>query len=145
MGALGHPKEPRSELTTHRIQSACEPLVQCLLFSGETKLTDKVRGSSAFAQDFAAQGPRDGRKRSLRDFDLQRRLYAYPCSYVIYSEAFETLPQAAKEYVYQRLWDVLNGKDTSAEFAHLTTDDRQAIREILLATKNNLPSYWIAH
>jgi hypothetical protein len=78
----------------------------------------------------------------LRDFDLQTRLFTYPCSYLIYSDAFEKLPRKAKEYVYQRLWDVLTGKDTSKVFAHLSATDRKAIREILLATKKNLPEYW---
>jgi hypothetical protein len=142
--AFNRPAEPRSEATTRRIKSACEPLVEYLLFSGEAKLTDRVAGTSDFAREFAARGPRDGHHRSLRDFDLKTRLFAYPCSYLIYSEAFEGLPDAAKEYVYRRLWDVLSGKDTSAEFAHLSTADRQAIREILLATKKGLPGYWKA-
>ena len=140
--ALNQPNEPRSESTKRRIKSACEPVVEYLLFSGETKLTDKVQGTSEFAREFAARGPRDERKRSLRDFDLQKRLFAYPCSYLIYSDAFDKLPDAVREYIYQRLWDVLSGKDTSAAFAHLTAADRQAIREILLATKKNLPACW---
>jgi hypothetical protein len=37
---------------------------------------------------------------------------------------------------------VLSGKDTSADFAHLGAGDRQAIREILLATKPSLPRSW---
>ena len=88
------------------------------------------------------RGPRDEHKRSLRDFDLQSRLFKYPCSYLIYSETFDQLPDAAKDYIYRRLWDVLSGKDASAAFAHLTATNRQAIREILLATKKNLPDYW---
>jgi hypothetical protein len=140
--AFNRPNEPRSEATTRRIKNACESVVEYMLFSGETKLTDKVQGTSDFAREFATRGPRDDHKRSLRDFDLQSRLFAYPCSYLIYSEAFDQLPDAAKEYVYQRLWDVLNGKDKSAAFAHLTADDRVAIREILLATKKTLPDYW---
>ena len=119
--AFNRPQEPRSELTTRRIKSACEPLMQCLLFNGETKLTDRVKGSSAFTKEFAALGPRDGRKRSLRDFDLQSRLFAYPCSYLIYSEVFEALPDAAKEYVYRWLWDVLNGKVRRHIVLHETT------------------------
>jgi hypothetical protein len=140
--AFNRPHEPRSESTTRRIKSACEPVVEYLLFSGETKLTDKVQGTSTFAREFTARGPRDEHQRSLRDFDLQSRLFTYPCSYLIYSEAFDQLPDAAKETIYRRLWDVLNGKDTNTAFAHLTATDRQAIREILLATKKNLPDYW---
>jgi hypothetical protein len=141
--ALGRPNEPRSDLTTRRIKSACEPLVQYMLFSGETKLTEPVKGTTDFAREFAAIGARDG-KPSLRDFDLQTRLFKHPCSYLIYSEAFEQLPSPAKEYVYRRLWDVLSGKDTSAEFAHLSADDRKAIRDILLETKKGLPDYWMS-
>jgi hypothetical protein len=44
-----------------------------------------VKGVSSFAEEFAAAGPRDGQGRSLRDFDLQRRLFKHPCSYLIYS------------------------------------------------------------
>ena len=140
--ALGQPTAPRSDLTTRRIKSACEPLVEYMLFSGETQLTDKVQGTSGFAEQFAKQGPRDGRGRSLRDLDLTTRLFAYPCSYLIYSESFDALPEAAKDYVMRRLWEVLSGKDQSKEFAHLSAADRRAILEILRATKKDLPKYW---
>jgi hypothetical protein len=47
-----------------------------------------------------------------------------------------------KEYVYRRLWAVLNGTDTSEDFARLSTADRKAILEILRETKANLPDEW---
>ena len=142
--ALGQPTAPRSDLTTRRIKSACEPLVEYMLFSGETQLTDKIRGTSGFAEQFVKQGPRDGRGRSLRDLDLTTRLFVYPCSYLIYSDSFDALPDAAKEYTMRRLWDVLSGKDQSKEFAHMPAADRRAILEILRATKKDLPKYWQA-
>src|SRR5262249_46743514 len=111
--ALGRPADYRSESTASRIQSAGEPLVKYLLFNGEAPLTEEVRGTSAFAQDFARRGPRDGRGRSLRNLDLRRRLFVYPCSYLIYSTAFDALPAPVKDYVLRRLWEVLSGKDTS--------------------------------
>ena len=49
-----------------------------------------------------------------------------------------------KDFVYRRLYDVLTGKDTSAEFNRLSAADRRAIFEILLDTKPSLPSYWRA-
>jgi len=140
--ALGRPADYRSESTTSRIKSAGEPLVKYLLFSGEAKLTDKLKGTSGFAEEFAKRGPRDRRGRSLRDLDLQTRLLKYPCSYVIYSESFDALPDAVKEYVLRRLYDVLSGKDIAEEFAHLSAADRKAILEILCETKQNLPKYW---
>jgi hypothetical protein len=139
---LGRPAEVHSESTLGRIRSAGEPVVQYLLFSGETKLTEPVQGTSGFAQEFAQRGPRDDKGRSLRDLDLQHRLFRYPCSYLIYSTAFEGLPAPVKDYVWRRLWEVLTGKETSPAFAHLSSADRQAIREILLATKPQLPAYW---
>jgi hypothetical protein len=141
---LGRPAGQHSESTLSRIKNAGEPLVKYLLFSGEARLTDPVKGTSNFAAEFAGRGPRDGRGRSLRDFDLRQRLFAYPCSYLIYSAAFDALPAPVKDYVYRRLWEVLSGQDTSAEFAHLSAADRRNVLEILRATKADLPAYWKA-
>ena len=87
-------------------------------------------------------GPKDKQGRSLREFDLTRRIFKYPCSYLVYSKVFDGLPAEAKEYVYRRLWEVLSGQDTSKDFAHLSPEDRIAIREILRDTKPGLPGYW---
>ena len=140
--ALGRPAGHRSESTAGRVKSAGEPLVKYLLFSGEAKLTAPVKGTSAFAEEFARRGPRDPRGRSLRDPDLATRLFKYPCSYLIYSASFDALPGPVKDYVYRRLGEVLSGADRSEDFAHLSGADRRAIREILLATKPGLPEYW---
>jgi hypothetical protein len=142
--ALGRPADYRSDSTISRIKGAGEPLVKYMLFSGEAKLTERVRGPSRFAEEFSKRGPRDRRGRSLRDFDLEHRLFVYPCSYLIYSEAFDALPAPMKDYVYRRLWEVLSGTDTSENFRHLTAADRRAILEILRESKPNLPSSWRA-
>lgn len=140
--ALDQPPGTVSESTGRRIASHAEALVQALLFCGEAKLTDPVAGTSGFSGHFAALGPRDRKGRSLRDFDLKTRLFRYPCSYLIYSRAFDALPAPMKDRVYRRLREVLTGADTSAEFAHLSADDRRAILEILLDTKPGLPDDW---
>lgn len=97
---------------------------------------------SAFAKDFAAHGPKDARGRSLREFDLNTRIFRYPCSYLIYSDAFDALPEPAKGFVYHRLLQVLSGEDNSPDFAQLSADDRRAVLEIVLATKRGLPEEW---
>jgi hypothetical protein len=140
--ALGRPADYRSDSTLRRIKNAGEPVVQYLLFCEEAPLTDPIKGTSGFTEEFVKRGPRDSKGRSLRDFDLKRRLFAYPCSYIIYSEAFDALPVPVKDYVLRRLWEVFSGKDTSKEFAHLSAADRQTILEVLRATKPNLPDYW---
>src|SRR5262245_10837126 len=139
---LGRRTDYRSETTLRRIKNVSEPLVKYLLFAKETQLTDKVRGTSSFADDFARRGPRDAKGRSLRDFDLEKRLFKHPCSYLIYSKSFDSLPAEVKSYVYGRIQDILAGRDYSHEFDHLSADDRQAIREILRATKPELANLW---
>jgi hypothetical protein len=62
---------------------------------------------------------------------------------LIYSEQFDALPEEAKSAVYQRLWDVLNGRDSAKRYSVLSPDDRTAIIEILRDTKRDLPSYWL--
>ena len=115
-----------------------------MLFSGEAELTDVVAGTSSFAKEFSARGPHDEKGRSLRQLDLKDRLFIYPCSFLIYTEPFDGLPGAVKEYVYRRLWEVLTGEDESEDFDHLSNADRKAVLEILRATKKGLPKYWTA-
>ena len=119
-----------------------EKLVRYLLFVEEVQLTAPMEGTSSFAADFPQLGPRDSQGRSLRDFDLQTHLFKYPCSYLIYSASFNALPPEVQKPVYQRLWDVLTGVDSTADFEHLSTDERKAILEILQETKAGLPAYW---
>jgi len=140
--ALGRRADYRTDSTLSRIKNAGEPVVKYLLMGEEAELTDAVKGTSPFAEEFMKRGPRDRRGRSLRDLDLKHRLFVYPCSYVIYSEAFDALPPPVRDYVLRRLWEVLTGADRSKDFAHLSSEDRRAILEILSETKANLPGYW---
>ena len=119
-------------------------LVDYLLFVDEAQLVVSLEGSSDFSRIFSERGPRDRMGRSLRDFDLQTRLMRYPCSYMIYSTAFDALPTLAKDAIHERLWAVLSGREKQAPYNTLTFMDRQAIVEILLGTKSDLPSYFRA-
>jgi hypothetical protein len=139
---LGEPAGHVWDSTRSRIKSVCEPLVEYLLFSGEASLTAPLVGTSQFAEEFARRGPRDSRGRSLRDFDLARRMFRYPCSYLVYSDSFAALPSEAKEYVWRRMDEILHGKDDSPKFAHLSAADRQAILEIVAETLPDAPAGW---
>jgi hypothetical protein len=132
-----------------RMQTAAAEFVDYLLFVDEAPLdvgkeATKIRGSSGYAEKFAAQGPRDTHGRSLREFDLERRLMRYPCSYMIYSEAFDNLPPEARDAIYQRLWAVLSTKEHAPKYTRLTLPDRRAVAEILRDTKPGLPDYFRA-
>ena len=140
--ALERPADFVDDSTRRRIASATEKLVEYLLFSGEFRWDAKVSGVSGFDKEFTELGPRDSKGLALLDFDLQTRLMKYPCSYLIYSDAFAHLPQEVKHLVYRRLWEVLSGKDKTKPFEHLTDEDRTAIREILWETKPDLAAFW---
>ncbi|RPI54018.1 MAG: hypothetical protein EHM55_12050 [Acidobacteria bacterium] len=118
-------------------------VVDHLLFIDETRLPGQVRGGSGFAERFSAIGPRDRKDRSLYELDLSRRLMKYPCSYLIYSPAFDALPRGAKDPIYRRLWEVLSGQERSERYqSALSLADRRSIVEILRDTKKDLPDYF---
>jgi hypothetical protein len=120
-------------------ERAAVDVVDYLLFVDEAPLAGPVGGTSGFAAAFEARGPRDGRGRSLRDLDLETRIFRYRCSYMIYAPAFDALPEAARGAVYARLWQVLSGMDRAPRYARLPLAERQAIVEILRDTKPGLP------
>ena len=125
------------------LHEAAEEFVDYLLFIDEASFLAPISRDSPFAAKFAAQGPRDRKGRSLRDLDLKTRLLRYPCSYMIYSPAFEALPSAAKTAIYQRMSKVLSGSLKEKKYARLTLADRRAIVEILRDTKPDLPPDFI--
>ena len=84
-----------------RIHSEIEEMVGYMLFVDEEPLKQPVAGISTFTKTFAERGPRDSKGRSLRDFDLQRRLFRYPLSYMIYGAAFDGMPDIVRERVNQ--------------------------------------------
>ena len=106
-----------------------------MLFSGEAPLNGPIRGTSGFAEEFTARGPFDTKGRTLRTFDLDDRLFRYPMSYLIYTDAFDALPDFVKARIYRRIDTVLTGQDRSGDFSHLDEATRNAIREILRDTK----------
>jgi hypothetical protein len=140
--ALGRQPGEGSETTRRRIERPTEILLRYTLFAEEAPLEAPVKGTSQFRQEFEALGPQDRRGRSLRQMDLQKRVFRYPCSYLIYTAAFDALPREVQDRFYRRLWEVLSGKDQSADYKALSAADRQAVLEILRETKKGLPSYF---
>jgi hypothetical protein len=106
-------------------------LAAYMRFAGEAPLPGPIQGSSQFSARFAAAGPRDGQGRSLREFDLKKRLFRYPLSFMIYSNAFAGLRPQAKALVWRRLHETLRR----------TAAGRDAIA-IVAATKPDAPDYW---
>jgi hypothetical protein len=134
-------QDRRGDLGTLLRQGAKE-LVDYLLFIEETPFSGPMRVSNGFREKFAARGPKDSKGRSLRDLALEKGLLRYPCSYLIYSPAFDSLPEQARAAVYRRIWQVLSGEENDQKYARLTAPDRRAVLEILRDTKKGLPDYF---
>ena len=124
------------------LPSTVTEIVDYLLFVDEAPLPGRVQGTSGFAEQVAQRGPFDQQGRSLRQFDLSRRLMRYPCSYLIYSPVFDALPAQPREAIYQRMWQILSGHERSGRYARLSESDRVAIVQILRDTKKGLPGYF---
>ena len=138
--------ETRVALAEHkpldRVDDAVRDLVDYFLFVDEAPIVSPIGGASGFAEAFAARGPRDATGRSLRQLDLTTRLMRYPCSYMIYSPAFDALPAVAREKIYARMWRVLSGDEKDQRYTKLSPSGRRAVIEILRATKKPLPEYF---
>lgn len=123
--------EGYTEGTFRRIDSACESLVEYLFFCQEAPLGGKVKGTSTFAADFSAKGPKDQKGRSLRDFDLCERIFKYPLSYMAQSRSFEELPGEVKEMAISKITEILKKGAKVDKYAHLTPNLRAEICTIL--------------
>lgn len=130
------------EGTARLLRDTSREVVDYMLFVDEAPLSAKIQGSSGFAEKFSMRGPTDSKARSLRQFDLEHRLMRYPCSYMIYSQAFDSLPDKAKEAIYARMWRVLSGQVQGERYSKLAFPNRKAIVEILRDTKVGLPDYF---
>ena len=119
-----------------RIEALSEALLRSLFMVGQAAFSSPITGVSGFTEMFNKLGPKDPQGRSLRDLDLTTRLFKYPLSYLIYSEAFAALPPQVKNIVSTRISSILLGTDKSADFDHLSEQDRRAIIEILNATSS---------
>lgn len=140
---LGEKPGHRWESTTRRIKSATEDLLEYLLFAEEVPLSSPIQGTSGFAEEFSESGPFDDRGRSLHQLDLQSRLLKYPCSYLIYTDSFAQLPEEVLTRLGARMQEVLSGKDESETWNHLSLEDRQAVLQILLGTRDHLPEGFV--
>ena len=102
----------------------------------------RLSATSNYVKEFEALGPHDSKGRTLRKLDLDKRLFEYPMSFVIYTEAWDKLPRPMLDLLYRRLYEVLTGDDMGETWSHLSRRKRQAILDILRETKEGLPDYW---
>jgi hypothetical protein len=117
------------------IKAIIEPLVRALFMTDMVKLDGEVVSNSGYGEKFPKVGPHDSMGRSLRDLQLDQRIFRHSLSYMIYTDSFEALPRYVHDYIDARIVDVLQGRDTTGLGAKLSADDRTAISQILAETK----------
>jgi hypothetical protein len=114
-----------------------------LLYTNEIPPSVPLVALPGFAKHLEAAAPKDHLGRSFAQFDLDRRLMRYPCSFMIYSDAFGALTADVRQMVYRRMLERLSTEDVRAVpgvQARLTAEDRRAVLEILRETKQDFPA-----
>jgi hypothetical protein len=128
-----------------RIEQAGDRLLEYMLFRREALLDGPVQGATPFVAEFQRGGPRDSHGRSLRELQLKTRMFRYPCSYLVYSPAFDGLPQEMRNYLWMRLEQILTGREPSEPYASMAESDRTAVLEILRDTKPEFKAWLARH
>ena len=131
---LDRPEDFLSDSAKRRIASSADRVLRYLLFCDEFPLTAPVIGSTNFASEFESLGVRDQQGRHLREFDLKTRMFRFPCSYLIYSDAFAALPKIVRDQILDRLVRILNLENSDPNYLHIDDESKLAILNILRET-----------
>jgi hypothetical protein len=121
------------------VRRLADELADYLLFADEAPPLAPLTPPKALAASLEARTPADRLGRSFGQLDMVNRTLRYPCSYMVYSDAFDALKTTVKDAVYSRMLDILSGSDRPASRARLTAADRRAVLEILRDTKPDFP------
>lgn len=136
-------EEPSYESVKRVFDSSAQDVVDHLLFKDEAILPeDGVKGSNAFHLVYEQGGVRTKDGRSLRDLRLDRYLFKYRCSHLIYSKQFLALPKPLKQRIYARLEKALDEDDPEPRYDYLSKQERISITEILRETHPELKAFW---
>lgn len=125
-----------------RRSDAEDRLLRYLLMAESARWSGMLRGAGGFTRWFLRQGPRTSAGRSLRELDLDGRLFCHRLSYLVYSRSLAALPAEPRRRLGRRLWAVLRGEPSGGLETLLTQGERFAVREVLEATRDHLPPGW---
>ena len=108
-----------------------EELLDYILFLTEPKLTNSINIKlSAFAQEFQGND-------LLREFDLNKRLFKFRCSYLINGNLFSALPTEIQQPFWDNLVMILTGKiNNKPKYSYLEKEEKIQIDEYLFSTNS---------
>jgi len=125
------------------LHGLAEELVRYLLFADEAKFpAGGIRVDPQCREDFLADRKEASNGISLKDLDLETRLFKHRCSYLVYSDVFQATPDLFKRHVYQVLGEAISTEKPDSDFAYLSVTEKNAIRGILRETLSDLPDGW---
>lgn len=142
MDELLNRKEPLSDSTRRRIKHACDKVLAYMFFEDEAELPHLDFQSSLFGKAFHERGPKDSKGRSLYQLRMNRRMFRYPFSYIVYTDAFNELPQEALDYIWPELERILDPTIRHEDYSFLSRREKTAVKEILLETHPLAVDYW---
>lgn len=113
-------------------ESLATKITDAMLFKDEAPMGDAgVDGDPLFQDTFGKRFPKSKDGISLADFQLSSRIFKHRCSYMIYSQVFDSLPAAVKSAVFVRLRAALEG---GRDFPDIKASERKKIVRILEET-----------
>lgn len=134
--------DPKSDLSRGSAVKIAEvhaaKIVDAMFYSEEADLGDGVEGDATYQEDFRKLLPATKDGGSLADFRLLGRMMKLRCSHLVYSEAFQNLPDAVRIAVLKRMRRVLTTDESVTDFGYLKSKERREIHRILIET---LPGY----
>ncbi len=122
------------------VRSKTEQLaVAYLLLANEAPLEHPVDGKSVYAEWYRRRGPKDDQGRSLYELDLETRLFRHRVSPLVHSRMMQNLPPELKQRLFERLNEVLSGREELAKPYTLPEGDRAETLAVLRATVPDWP------
>jgi len=135
-------REPISDSTRRRIKHACDKALAYMFFEDEAELPRLDFEASPFGKAFHERGPKDSKGRSLYQLRMNRRMFRYSLSYIVYTDTFNELPQEALDYIWPELERILDPAVSHENYPFLSRREKTAIKEILLDTHPLADKYW---
>lgn len=129
------------ERAQRALRRMLDRLVDTLLLKDAITLSEPISGNAGFRQWFETQAPQDAQGRSLRQLDLQQRLFRYPLSYLVQSRQVQMLPAFARDYVWRELAAILQGEKQHSAVAGWSAEDLTATLDILRTTQPDFVPY----
>ena len=134
--------EPAYDSVKSVFASSVQDILDHLLFRRAAPLPEGVVLNAEFQAAFSRGAPRSRSGHALKDLQLRDRIFAQRCSYLIYSECFQALPEPLKARIFDRLFQALHSRDPKDRYAYLPAEERQRIYEILLETHPEAKVRW---